>query len=140
MERKCAALNQFSDNQEKNNEGFYRKNTAIYPLNGRSFFDHFFNEAEIDQMITDIFNEPIQVTKGELFTLLNHIVSLLGKFYPDSNTLTPGKTDELKLLKIIEHHNSELQKNLSILLNQYGYDTWRHINPCVPETKEIVNY
>lgn len=116
---------------------FTEKKRLFSRTTGDPFAGHFFNETEIDQLITDIFGENMQITKNELFTSLNNIISFLGKFYPDTNTLTPGKTDEIKLFKKIEHHTSGLQKNLNVLLNQYGYDTWLHIKPYAPEAKEI---
>ncbi|MFW2572118.1 hypothetical protein [Legionella sp. 29fVS95] len=104
---------------------------------GDPFVGKFFNEIEIDQIIADVFNGDIQITKDKLFELLNNIISFLGTFYPDINRLTPGKTDELKLLEKIEHHTTELLGYLDILLNKYGYETWQHIKLYAPWAKEV---
>lgn len=104
---------------------------------GDPFVGKFFNEVEIEQIIADIFNGDIQITKDNLFELLNNIVSFLGTFYPDINRLTPGKTDELKLLEKVDHHISALLGYLDILLNKYGYETWQHIKLYAPWAKEV---
>ncbi|KTC81715.1 hypothetical protein [Legionella brunensis] len=101
------------------------------------FVGKFFNEVEIEHIIADVFSGNIQITKDNLFELLNNIVSFLGTFYPDINRLTPGKTDELKLLEKVEHHTSELLGYLDILLNKYGYETWQHIKLYGPWAKEV---
>lgn len=102
---------------------------------GDPFVGNFFNEAEIDQVISDVFDGRIQITPNNLLALMNHIVSFSGTFYPAQNKLTPGKTDELELLKKIAHHTAPLLEYIDILLNKYGHETWQHIKLYAPWAK-----
>ncbi len=101
------------------------------------FFVDCFNENDIDLIIQSVFRDDMHITVGRFLELMNNIISYLGSFYPSINTLTPGKTDELSLIKKIQHHSSHLLEYIDTLLNQYGYETWQHINLYSPWGKEV---
>lgn len=116
----------------------YKKKTRQFTRTACDpFFTQFFNESDIELIIQTVFDNQVYVTNELFVNLLNNIVSYLGSFYPDVNARTPGKTDELKLIKKLHQHSAGLLEHLDILLNQYGYETWQHMNPFTLRSKDI---
>lgn len=116
---------------------FTEKTRLFTQAVGDPFVGQFFNEEDIDEIVENVFDGEMQISRSNLFELLSNIVSFLGTFYPAINKLTPGKTDELKLLEEIEYHTSGLLEHLDILLNQYGHETWQYIKLYAPWAKQM---
>jgi len=116
----------------------FKEKTRLFTRTGSDpFFVNFFNKTDIDLVIKTVFLNKTHITKEHLLDLLNNIVSNIGSFYPDINKLTPGKTDELALLKKIARHTTPLLEYIDILLNKYGHETYQHIRLYAPWAKEI---
>lgn len=81
---------------------FYRHMYVTDPFH---CYKKYINEDDIDHIINTIFDETALVDKTKFLEELNRVISKIGTLYPDMNTRTPGKTDEMALLSDIYKHN-----------------------------------
>lgn len=91
---------------------FFRKNEYI-------------NQEDIEFISNSIFKNLLHIERQSLLKQLNEAISQTGTIFPDINSRTPGKTDEINLITTMNNHCEKMQKYLLILLTQYGEETWQ---------------
>jgi hypothetical protein len=105
---------------------FKDKTNIFSRSSGDLFFSHFFDENDVDNIIDSIFNNQIIADKTYFLELLNNTISFVGSFYPDIYSISPGKNDELQLLKALEKLKKKEIELLDTLLYKYGHKTLQH--------------
>lgn len=102
----------------------YKDKTNFSSGSGTAFVDYL-NKSDVKKIINEILKADGEIDEHRFHAELNNVISFLR--HSNFIKLRPGKTDKRKLIENICALSMELEAHLRILLNQYGYDTYRHI-------------
>lgn len=116
----------------------YREKSRIFSNN--KAIEIFFDLEDVSKIKEEVFIHALLVEDKELQRMLNDIIKFLTMFFPYVLSHIPGKTDELDLLGGMIKYNDTLQNDLSILLNKYAGETFRHLIVDGQSEQESINF
>ncbi len=89
------------------------------------FIRGFFTEEDVGKLREHVFKDDQFIDLKNLQDLLNNVVSFIatGRLI----RLKPGRADKKELIDSICDIAENLDQHLNILINQYGYETFKHI-------------
>lgn len=99
-----------------------------------------FNEDDINEILKIIPDEKMTEKRHHLLELLNNITGFVASFFPLFTHNTPGKTDEILLLKQIDTSLQKTIKDISILRDKYGHKTFSLLSIVDPSLKKVGTY
>jgi len=103
----------------------YKEKTNFPVGSGPDIFVNFFNQNDIEKIVSNVFKSESQVDAEHLCKLLNNV--LVFSNHTNFTKLNPGRSDKRKLIEEICILAQELGDHLYILLNRYGYETYNLI-------------